>query len=171
MRKQRINFVNSFTGQQYNMKTIIALTGGLAGACILTAIHQLVKNNDAYHAPRMDLLGMQSLTKAGHTLKLPMPTGDTLYNLTMAADVVSNAIYYSAAGVGKNHTLLKSAALGLAAGVGAVYLPQPMGLDPKPSNRTPQTKVLSVIYYLTGGLVAGGIMHLLNKRSVAPNTL
>ncbi len=143
---------------------MIALTGGFAGACVLTALHQLVKHEDAYHAPRMDLLGMESLKKIGRELKVPIPAGDKLYYITMASDVLSNAIYYSAAGLGKKNVVLKGAVLGLAAGVGAVYLPGPLGLDAKQSNRTPQTQVLAVLYYLTGGVVAGSVMKFLKKE-------
>lgn len=141
------------------MKTLIALTGGLAGACVLTAIHQLVKQKDGYHAPRMDLLGMESFKKIGEKAHIPMPSGNKLYTITMISDIISNTIYYSAAGIGKKDSLLKGTVLGLAAGLGAVFLPKPLGLDPSPSNRTPQTQALAVAYYLIGGIVAGEVIN------------
>lgn len=145
------------------MKALVALTGGLAGACIVTAIHQLVKNEDFKHAPRMDLLGMESIIKLANKVDVKVPKGNKLYNLTLASDILSNTLYYSGIGIGKKQTWLKGGALGIAAGLGAVYLPKPLNLNEAHSNKTPQTQMLSVVYYLTGGLVAAGVMQLLNK--------
>ncbi|GAB2691205.1 hypothetical protein GCM10027037_13100 [Mucilaginibacter koreensis] len=142
----------------------IAFGGGLAGALALTALHQYVKANNE-DAPRMDLLGMEALGKSLKKADAPIPEQPDLYYLTMAGDIVSNALFYSAAGLGKKQTWLKGALLGLAAGAGAVYLPKPMGLNEEHSNRTPQTQAMAVLYYLTGGLVAAGSIKLLNKIS------
>lgn len=140
----------------------IAFGGGLAGALALTALHQYVKTKDE-NAPRMDFLGMEALTKLLKSADEPVPAAQNLYYLTMAGDVLSNAVYYSAAGLGKKQTWLKGAVLGLAAGAGAVYLPKPMGLNEAHSNRTTETKALTVLYYLTGGLIAAGGIKLLRK--------
>jgi hypothetical protein len=140
----------------------IAFGGGLAGALALTAIHQYVKTKDE-DAPRMDLLGMEAIVKSLKKAHAPVPDQPDLYYLTMAGDIISNAVFYSAAGLGKKQTWLKGALLGLAAGAGAVYLPKPMGLNEEHSNRTPETKTMAVLYYLTGGLVAAGSMKLLKK--------
>jgi hypothetical protein len=43
----------------------------------------------------------------------------------------------------------------LAAGLGAVLLPGPMGLGNEPSTRTPGTAAMTVAWYFAGGLVAG----------------
>ncbi len=145
------------------MKTTHALVGGLAGACAVTVIHQIVKKYDK-KAPRMDLLGMESLTKILDKFNVEKPDEATLYKLTMAGDILSNTIYYAAAGIGAEKTLLKGAILGSLAGVGAVALPEPMGLDPKHSNRTNETKILSVAYYLVGGLLSSAVMQLLGGR-------
>jgi hypothetical protein len=56
------------------------------------------------------------------------------------------------------------AALGLAAGVGAVALPERMGLGSAPSARTNETKAMTVAWYLAGGLAAGLAYSLLAKR-------
>jgi hypothetical protein len=149
------------------MKALIALTGGLAGACIVTAMHQLIKKEDFKHAPRMDLLGMESLIKLAEKAHVKVPTGERLYNVTLAGDILSNTLYYSGIGIGKKQTWLKGGVLGLVAGLGAVYLPKPLHLNEAHSNRTPKTQVLSVLYYLTGGVVAAGVMQLLNNRQNA----
>jgi hypothetical protein len=54
--------------------------------------------------------------------------------------------------------------LGLTAGLGAVLLPKPMGLNPKHSNRTVETQIMTVSLYVIGGIVAAGVMKLLDKK-------
>ena len=44
------------------MKTSLALTGGLAGALLLTGVHQLVRLLDKKEAPRMDKMGEEAIT-------------------------------------------------------------------------------------------------------------
>jgi hypothetical protein len=143
------------------MKVLNALLGGLAGACAVTVLHQVIKNNDS-EAPRMDLLGMESLSKLLNKAGIEQPEGKKLYYMTMGGDIISNSIYYSMAGIGDTKTVLKGAASGLAAGLGAVFLPKPMGLNEQHSNRTRETQILSVLYYLAGGLVSSAVMKLLN---------
>ena len=55
----------------------------------------------------------------------------------MVGDVLSNGLYYSLVGGGR-HTVRRGLLLGLAAGVGGVALPGPMGLGEAPSGRTPK---------------------------------
>ncbi|WP_211166267.1 hypothetical protein [Mucilaginibacter robiniae] len=149
------------------MKLINALAGGLAGACAVTALHQILKKTDE-DAPRMDLLGMESLTKILEKMNAEIPKGDNLYYLTMAGDLFSNSIYYSLIGVGPKKTWLKGSALGLAAGLGAVILPKPLGLNEKHSNRTSETQLLAVLYYFMGGLVSSSVIKLLNRKTEKP---
>jgi hypothetical protein len=54
--------------------------------------------------------------------------------------------------------------LGLAAGLGAVFLPGPLGLGSAPSNRTTQTQAMTVGWYLLGGLAAGLAYQTLGSR-------
>lgn len=147
------------------MKLLKAIAGGLAGACAITALHQFIKNKDK-NAPRMDLLGMESITKILQKAGVAPPEADKLYYITMGGDIFSNTIYYSLAGLGKDKTWLKGSALGLAAGLGAVLLPKPMGLNEKHSTRTSETQLLSVLYYFAGGLVSSGVIKLLGIKSV-----
>ncbi len=82
----------------------------------------------------------------------------------MDGDILSNAVYYSLIGAGKRKGLLKRGfVLGLAAGVGAVFMPEKMGLNNAPSDRTTETKVLTVLWYTVGGLAAAGVMKLFKK--------
>ncbi|WP_317172766.1 hypothetical protein [Hymenobacter sp. HDW8] len=81
----------------------------------------------------------------------------------MAGDLLSNGLYYSLVGTGKN-AWQRGLVLGLAAGIGGVVLPGPMGLGEAPSNRTPQTKLMTVAWYLIGGLAAAGVARATRKR-------
>ncbi|RYU83713.1 hypothetical protein [Hymenobacter persicinus] len=132
-----------------------ALGSGLAGALALTLLHETARRLRPENAPRMDVLGMRALRKLLHQAEAPQPNDDTLFNLTMAGDVLSNGLYYSLVGSGKK-AWQRGAVLGLAAGVGGVVLPGPLGLGEAPSARTPQTKLMTVAWYLVGGLVAAG---------------
>ena len=57
-------------------------------------------------------------------------------------------------------------ALGLAAGVGALELTKPMGLDDRPITKSTRTKVLTVAWYLAGGLVTALVIDKLRDREL-----
>lgn len=146
------------------MRGIYALEGGLAGAAVVTLIHETMKNV-VPNAPRMDLLGMSALTKGLRYINAKTPNERELYRWSLAGDLVSNSLYYSVAGVTrKAHPLLRGALLGLAAGAGAVLLPRPMGLNEAFSSKTRQTTLMTIGLYVAGGLVAAAVMSALEKR-------
>jgi hypothetical protein len=146
------------------MKTTSALIGGLAGSIALTILHQVLRTTNS-NAPHMDELGMEAISKSLNKAGLPVPEEKNLYLLTMAGDIAGNAIYYAAAGIGdKSNAIRNGVALGLAAGVGGVLLPKPMGLNEKASTRTTETKMLTVAIYLFGGIVASAVMSVLENR-------
>lgn len=140
------------------MKLKRNLVGGLIGALALNILHETVRRFDA-DAPRIELVGEEALSKTIKKAGLQPPSGEPLYFVTMAADVFSNSIYYSLIGLGKNKNLLSNGlACGVAAGVGAVLLTKPLGLNDAPVNRKARTKIMTVAYYAFGGLVAAGFM-------------
>lgn len=144
------------------MSLLKALGGGLVGAVALTAIHETARRI-FQDAPRMDLLGMRALAKTARAAGAEPPPEDELFDLTMAGDIISNSLYYGIAGFGDpRHTVARGAALGLAAGVGAVLLPGPLGLGTDASARTPATQAMTVAWYTAGGLAAGAAMQLLS---------
>ncbi|KAA9331995.1 hypothetical protein [Adhaeribacter soli] len=148
--------------QEQNHNSLwMALAGGLAGACALTLVHETVRRLNP-DAPRMDVLGMRALAKTIRAAGHEPPAEDKLFGWTMLGDIVSNALYYSLTGTGKG-VWLKGPALGLAAGVGGVMLPGPLGLGEGPSNRTTQTKVMTVAWYLLGGIAAAAATHCLTS--------
>lgn len=132
-----------------------ALGSGLAGALLLNVVHETVRRIRPHDAPRMDVLGGRALRKLLAKAEAPQPAPDELYYLTMAGDILSNSLYFSLVGQGQS-AWWRGAALGLAAGVGGVVLPGPLGLGEAPSNRTAQTKAMTVAWYLLGGLAAAG---------------
>ncbi|MEO6069239.1 MAG: hypothetical protein ABIN57_04050 [Chitinophagaceae bacterium] len=145
------------------MEKLIAIGGGLAGAAALTLLHETIRHQDS-DAPRMDLLGMSALSKLLHKLDTTPPGRDKLYLMTMTGDLLSNTIYYSAAGLGgQKNVWLNGAFLGLSAGLGAVLLPKPMRLNEGYSGRTTKTKIITVGLYLFGGLVSAATISLLKK--------
>jgi len=144
-------------------KLITSFVGGLAGAIALNIIHQTVKAVDHY-APRVDLVGEEALTKGMEAIGLTPPTGNALFIATLTGDVISNALYYSAIGFGKKKNLVfHGTVIGLAAGVGALTLTEPLGLSDAPVTRTDKTKLLTVAWYTIGGIVAGSVMKALRK--------
>jgi len=146
------------------MKATSSLISGLTGAVALTLLHQLFKKT-VKHPPRMDKLGEQALQKiirsTGHTA----PAKEELFQVTMAGDIAGNAMYYSMVGALPVNPLITGASLGLAAGLGAVLLPEPLGLNEEYSNRTTTTQLLTVGIYLTGGIVAGLVLNQLRKKT------
>src|SRR4051812_46649313 len=114
------------------MKLLSAIGGGVAGAAVLTLLHQTIKSLTP-NAPRMDLLGMEVISKTMEKTGSDVPGKEELYDITLVGDMISNSLYYSMAGIGsEKQAIARGALLGLAAGFGAVYLPKPLGLNPDP---------------------------------------
>lgn len=145
------------------MKSFKSLLAGFAGAAALNILHESFRQFDP-DAPRIDLLGKQALSKSMSNLKLDSPDGDNLYLATLAGDIISNTLYYSTIGLGdKKHIYFKGAIAGLTAGLGAISIPDKIGLDDTPVNKTDKTKILTVTWYLIGGLVTAAVFKQLKK--------
>ena len=137
------------------MAALSALGSGLAGACALTALHETTRRTIP-DAPRMDVLGMRAIRGLMRCCGQKPPSGDALHELALGGDVVSNTLYYSLVGTGNADTApARGLMLGIAAGVGAVVLPGPLGLGTGPSSRTFATQAMTVGMYALGGLAAG----------------
>jgi len=142
-----------------------SLAGGLTGAVALTAVHETVRRF-VPEAPRADVLGMRALAKGYRKAGTAPPADEELHREALVGDLVSNALYYSLAGLGgKNQSVLTGAVLGTLAGAGALALPGPMGLGTAPTNRTAATQAMTVAWYLIGGLVAGAAYRVLSQKS------
>jgi hypothetical protein len=139
--------------------------GGLAGACTLTLLNESVKKLDK-DAPRMDLLGMNAVARLMKGNNILAQTAGKLFPIAIAGDLVSNSLYYSMADTGdQQKTLMRGALLGLGAGLGAVVLPKTLGLNEEATTRTMKTKILTVSWYVIGGLAAAVAINLLNKSN------
>ncbi|TWR31212.1 hypothetical protein FPZ43_01680 [Mucilaginibacter pallidiroseus] len=145
------------------MKILKNLIGGLAGAVALNVLHEALKRFD-HEAPRVDLIGEEAITKGFEAIDKEPPSGDTLYAITLAGDLISNAVYYSLIGVGKSrHLVARGVTYGAVAGIGALKLTEPLGLSDAPVTRTVKTQVLTVGYYTFGGLVTALVIKGLKK--------
>ncbi|WP_134088099.1 hypothetical protein [Olivibacter sp. XZL3] len=147
------------------MKLAINILGGLAGALVLNAIHEGAKRAIP-SAPEINKVGEEAITKVSKAAGMPPPAGKKLYTATLAGDLVSNAIYYSAIGKGDKQTLLlRGAGYGLIAGLGVIGLTKPLGLDDEPINKSMSTKFLTVLWYTLGGIVAASAIKLLDNTA------
>lgn len=146
------------------MSFLKAIASGFVGACAVTLINETIRQF-AEDAPRLDVLGKRAiafpLMKAG----IEPPPNSELYWITMGGDLLSNSLYYSLIGLGEEKNALKNGAfLGMIAGLGAVVLSEPLGLGEKPVNRTKNTEIMTVMWYLAGGLAAGAIYQTLSEN-------
>jgi hypothetical protein len=132
-----------------------ALASGLFGAIVLNLVHETARQFSE-SAPRVDLLGQQAIAQTYERFDEKPPEKNELYAMALAGDLTSNAVYYSlvATGGAKN-AILTGAILGAAAGLGAIYLPQKIGLRSRYAAKTPQRAAMTVGYYTLGGVAAG----------------
>lgn len=146
------------------MKPTIALGSGLAGAAATSIIHETVRRI-VPDSPRRHLLGMTALAKLLTNANKNVPGKPKLYGWALAGDIFSNSLYYSLAGVGKKKgALLRGGLLGLAAGIGAIIFPKPLGLNENYSGQTTSAKLMTIGLYLAGGLITAAVLRALQKK-------
>ena len=139
------------------------LASGVAGAVALNVVHETARRVIP-RAPRMDVIGRRGIAKTAYALGVEPPHGGRLQASALAGDLVSNSLYYSLVGLGNGGarpTLRRGLLLGLAAGIGAVFLPPVMGLGRQPGHRGIFTHLLTVTWYTLGGLAAAAAMNAL----------
>jgi hypothetical protein len=125
-----------------------AALSGVAGAVALTTVHQVARHLTE-SAPRMDVLGVRALTRGAQLADISVPGPETLQRAALASDLMCNTAYYSFA-----TTWRRGLMLGLAAGVGALVLPKQMGLGEPPKSDRVSNKVMTIAWYVAGGLAA-----------------
>jgi hypothetical protein len=136
-----------------------AMLSGMAGAAALTAVHQVARRvTDS--APHMDVVGMRAVSP-GKAIDADTGPRDhpSLHNLALAGDLVFNSAYYSMA-----TTWTRGAALGILAGIGALVLPQKLGLGDPPKSELLSNQVMTVAWYLIGGLTAAWAAQCLAEK-------
>ena len=147
------------------MSVAKSILSGLIGASTLTILHETARRVIP-KAPRMDLLGMRAISKSLRALGEQPPDRNRLHSAALAGDLIANSLYYSLVGIGRQENVFqRGAGLGLAAGLGGVMLPEPLGLGGGPSGRTPATKVMTVGWYLAGALAAAAAYRFLTRSS------
>ena len=140
-----------------------AIISGMAGAAALTAVHQAARMvTDT--APRMDVVGMRAIARgtdaaAGAAMADATRQNPALYNMALAGDLVFNSAYYSMA-----TTWTRGAALGLLAGIGALVLPRKLGLGDPPKSELLSNQVMTVAWYVIGGLAAAWTAQCLAEK-------
>ena len=145
-----------------------AFVSGAAGAVVLTLVHEAARRSHP-DAPRMDLLGMRALRKLLDFAGMPKPPRDDVRRLALAGDLVANSLYYAVVpGRTMGETWLRGAVLGAAAGAGALTLPPAMGLGNPPKHERLATQVMTIAWYLAGGIAAAGVANAM--RSVRRRT-
>lgn len=146
------------------MNKLKNLLAGLGGAVALNILHESLKYKTDY-MPRIDLLGAEALQKSLHFFGTGINDEDTLYNATLAGDIISNTLYYSLIGTGsRKHVWTRAMVYGLSAGIGAITLPEYLGLDPEPVTKSQKTKALTIAYYLAGAIVTGCTIKAIDKN-------
>lgn len=140
------------------------ILSGIVGAIMLNVVHQLGKKVDK-DAPRIDKIGQEALSKSVRSIGYDPPRGNKLFAATLVGDLLANSIYYGLIGKGKKENLLlRGIIYGAVAGVGALTLTKPMGLDDQPVNKTTKTKVMTIGWYVLGGIVTVFAHKLINSR-------
>lgn len=134
------------------MKWIRNMAAGLMGSVALNLLHEVVRKKFD-NVPEINLLGAEAVNKTLSQYGRPIHNTDDLHKVTLELDLIANASYYSLIGGNGKYIWPKAIVLGLSAGIGALKLPKPMGLDPTPVTETKQRQVLTVGYYLFGALV------------------
>ena len=150
------------TKTHFLKKALVSLASGITGAVALTVVHETARRFIP-NAPRMDILGMRAIARGFYKMDERPPEEDKLFQYSIIGDILSNSIYYSLTGTGRK-AWLRGATLGALAGVGGVLLPGPMGLGTEPSGRTPQTKAMTIAWYLLGGLTAAALSRTLFEK-------
>ena len=146
------------------MNFLKSLMAGFAGAVALNILHETMRKLDN-EAPRLDLLGEQVVKKSAEALNIDAPTGNKLYGVTIAGDILTNATYFAAIGMGgKKFMMLRAIGAGVSAGVAALKAPEPLELNENYVGNSDKRKLLTVAYYVFGALVTAGVVKFMTKK-------
>jgi hypothetical protein len=152
------------------MKLASAIEGGITGATTLTLLQEALHKMDA-KAPQ------DFLHKSGILKKLKKHTGKlnnkNKFYIDLAGELLKNASYFGLAGLGKRkNAVLTGGLLGAAAGLGMAFLNEDEdekneGLNnATDAHATLNKKLLTIILYTTGGLLAGTAFKRINKKTL-----
>jgi len=140
------------------------LISAFAGSVALNVIHEVARKT-CDDVPQINRVAEEAIQKSFSSTGLKEPKGKELYRYALTGDIVANTAYFTGvAGKTNKGTLVKGLLMGATAGFGALTLTSPMGLDDAPINRSRKTQVLTVLYYIAGGLVSAGVSNYLRNR-------
>jgi hypothetical protein len=130
----------------------------------LTTVHQIARvvTEDA---PRMDVVGMRAIAQGWRAAGAEPPADrDALYRWALAGDLACNSAYYALVAAGRRQNVwLRGTMLGLGAGIGALLLPQALGLGAPPRSSRVANQIMTVAWYLVGGLAAAATAQCLRS--------
>ena len=130
------------------------LSGAISAASLNVIQETLIKT--MAHPPRVDIVGMRGVAKLARAAGTQPP--QHLRSTALAGDIVSNALYYSLAGVfGRQNAILTGACIGIAAGVGLLVLSPALGVGNAEVNRTTETQIAGAGMYIAAGIMAGAL--------------
>jgi hypothetical protein len=142
-----------------------ALLAGICGAVALTTVHQLARRVSS-DAPRMDVLGERAIAKTIRAAGGQVPAEPVLNRWALAGDLIANSAFYSLVACGRHAQMWqRGVAMGLIAGAGALMLPRRLGLGDAPKSDHLGNQVMTVAWYLIGGLAAAGAGRALKTTS------
>ncbi|WP_225000100.1 hypothetical protein [Cesiribacter sp. SM1] len=141
------------------MSAIANFIGGLAGATAVTLVNESVRQFMP-QAPQLQLYGIRAVRQIFNKTDADMPDREEQYGMAMGGELMANASYYSMAG----RSTTKGVLLGLAAGLGGIFLPDKLDLGKAPSNQTLTTQIMTVGYYVLGGIVAAKTTRALSGK-------
>ena len=138
------------------------LLAGLGGAIVLTILNESLKNVSG-DMPRIELVGEEAVQKTAAFFGVEVNDQDTLYGASLVGDLLSNTTYFSLISGEGSGLWTKAASAGIVAGLGAVNLPDKLGLDDEPVAKSTNTKLLTTAYYLAGALTTAMLLQILEK--------
>lgn len=141
-----------------------AAVSGIAGAAALTAIHQLGAKW-LRDAPRMDIVATRGLKRVFGMTRQPMGTARA-HRLALAGDLLANSVYYALVAASPRGAWWRGTLLGAGAGAGALLLPARLGLGEPPHAESARNRVLTVAWYLAGGLAAAAVASALRPNGL-----
>lgn len=141
-----------------------ALGSGAVGAAVLTLIHEGARRRIP-RAPRMDIVGMRAVDHVMDWMNLALLKHGRLRTAAFAGDLVGNSLYYAAVpGRTPGETWFRGLTLGALAGIGAVALPERIGLGTPPDSNTRTNQLMTVAWYVIGGLAAAAAANAFRDR-------
>ena len=136
-----------------NASCIRSLMSGAVGAAVLTLVHETARRRLPY-APRMDVLGMRALRRLP-VFEHERPRSQRLQRWALAGDLLANSLYYAAIpAASRRATWSRAAALGLAAGAGALLAPARVGLGDPAGSEYRANRIMTMAWYVAGALAA-----------------